>query len=323
MDKLSKYVLKEFFSKFIVLFMIIAAIVSLIFIIYISNVTAGIKITFTELIKLYFLTLPQIVFIAIPLAFFISANSVYAALSESQELIALFASGFKPLRVLKPIIFTGIVLSVFNLLILFVSIPYSKVSFNNLKAKKQQEAQFNFQSSQISQQFGDWSVFAQKSKHKTYENLYLFNKKENRFIIAKNAELKNIEQFLVFTLKHGQIYDFVNNFKILYNTMDINQKIPHTNISLFNISNYISFNLYIFTKYLPFALIPVAFLFFIPVFSFFHPRLQKNRSLIYSILLLALYLSISFANKTFSISLLIPLIFFILGVAAYKWKVNF
>jgi len=323
MHKISKYILNEFFPIFSTLFFIIGLIVSLIFIISISNVTSGLQISFFELIKLYILSLPQIIFIAIPLSFFIASASLYSRLSETQELVALFSLGFKPIKLLKPITLLAIIISLINLFILFVSIPYSKVAFTNLKNQKKQEAKFNFQSSQISQQFGTWSIFAQQSNKNNYSNLYLYNSKEKRFIIAKNADLKNEKGYLQFNLHLGNVYDFNKMFNISFQKMVINQEIPKIKISIFNFANYFTYNKKLFTKYLPFALIPLALLFFIPLISFFHPRLHKNKTLAYSILILAIYIVITFANKNFYISILIPVIFFIIGGVLYKWKVKF
>jgi len=323
MHKLAKYILTEFFPTFFTLFFIIGLIVSLIFIISISNITAGLQITFIELVKLYLLSLPQIIFIAIPLAFFISAASVYARLSETQELVAMFSLGFKPMKVLAPVIVLAVLVSLINLFILFVSIPYSKVAFTNLKNQKKQEAKFNFQSSQISQQFGTWSIFAQQSKNKSYSNLYLYDSKSKRFIIADSANLKNSKGYLQFILNSGNIYDFNKTFYINFDKMVINQKIPKIKISIFNFKNYFTYNKKLFTKYLPFALIPLALLFFIPLISFFHPRLHKNRTLAYSILILAIYIVITFANKNFYVSIAIPFVFFITGWVLYRWKVKF
>jgi len=323
MDKLSKYILKEFNVLFFTLFFIIALIVSLIFIVSISNVTKGLQITFLELLKMYALSLPQIIFISLPLSFFITANVLYSRFSETQELVIMFALGFKPLRVLKPVILVSVLLTLLNLFILFVSIPYSKVAFLNLKNEKKQEAQFNFHSSQISQQFGEWSIFVTKSKEKEYSNIYLYNPKIDRFILSNSAELKNEKAVLNFNLYNGKIYDFNQSFFVTFKQMQINQKIPQIKLSIFNLHNYFEYNKYLFTKYLPFALIPLALLFFIPQISFFHPRIHKNKTLPLSILLLMIYILLTFLNKNFLISIIIPIFFFIIGIVSYKWKVKF
>jgi len=323
MDKLSKYIIKELNTLFFTLFSVIAVIVSLIFIISISNVTKGLQITFFELIKMYLLSLPQIIFISLSISFFVTANILYSKLSETQELIAMFSLGFSPLKVLKPIIFFSIIISIINLFILFVSIPYSKIAFTNLKNEKRQQAKFNFQSAQISQQFGNWSIFVKNNNNNKYMDIFLYNSDSKRFILAKEANLKTKNNYLIFTLNNGNIYDFNSSFKINFQNLHINQKIPKLKISIFNLKNYFEYNKKLFTKYLPFALIPIALLFFIPQISFFHPRLHKNKTLLYSILLLSIYITITFLNKNIYLSIIIPLLFFILGLVLYKWKVRF
>ncbi len=324
MNKLSIYLLKNFFNSFFTIFFILGIIISLIFIIYISNVTSTFQINFKELIKMYFLTLPQIIFIATGLSFFISSVNIYTSISETQELIAMFSLGLKPFKILKPVIILSLIFTVTNLFILFISIPYSKMAFNNFKIEKRQEAKFNFQSSELSQQLGEWSFFANGSNSKQeFKNVYLYNNKKKELIFSDNANLKIKHRILYFILHNGKIYDFNKSLKINFNKTEIHQIVPVVSISIFNFTNYIKYNKKLLEKYLPFALIPFALLFFIPVFSFFHPRLQKNKSFIYSIILLALYITLAFVNKYFLFSLILPTLFFITGVILYKWKIKF
>lgn len=318
MDKL---IFKEFLKSFFTLFFIIFSIISLVFIISISNITHGLKLTFLELFKMYLLSLPQVIFITLPISFFISSVSVYAKFSESYELIAFLSLGIKPIKLLKPIIITSIFLTLLNLIILFISIPYSKMDFKNLKNQKKQEAKFNFKSGEISQQLGNWIIFAEK-KEKLFNHIYLYNPNEEKIIIAKKGNLKIEKSILDFKLKNGKIYDFKNQLVIDYKTMDINQRIPKVSYSIFDFKTYMKKYEYLFVRYIPFALIPIAFLFFIPLFGFFHPRLNKNRSLLYSIILITIYALISFSNKNLIISIFIPITTFIIGGILYKWKKN-
>jgi len=324
MDKLFKYELREFFPNFLTIFFILGIIISLIFIISISNITSSFQISFLELLKMYLLTLPQIIFLSTSIAFFIASINEFAKLSETQELIAMFSLGIKPIKILKPVILLSLLFSFINLFILFISIPYSKVAFNNFKNQKKQEAKFNLQSSKISQKLGNWVLFASGGKNKkSFENIYLYNNIKNELILAKSAKLNTKHNILHFDLFGGNFYDFNKSIKINYQKMQINQKISNISISIFNFKNYFLYNRKVFVKYLPFALIPIALIFFIPLLSFFHPRLKKNRSLIFSILILALYIILTFANKHLSISMLLPLAFFITGFILYKWRVKF
>ena len=324
MNKLNKYILKNFFNSFFTIFFVLGIIISLVFIVYISNVTSSFQINFLELLQMYFLTLPQIIFISISISFFIASVNIYASLSETQELISLFALGIKPIKILKPIILLALIFSFINLFTLLISIPYSKMAFINFKSEKRQKAKFNFQSSQLSQQIGAWSFFANGEKNKKdFKNVYLFNKTKNELILAKNADINIKNHILYFTLHNGKIYDFNKTFIINYRSAQLHNIIPLISISIFNFKNYLNYNEKMIKKYFPFALIPLAFLFFIPVFSFFHPRLQKNKTLIYSILLLSIYLTLTFLNKNLIISFTIPFVFFIIGAFIYKWKIKF
>jgi len=318
MDKLNRFLLKEFFIKFFSIFFIFLIIVSLIVIISISNITSSFQITFLELTKMYLLSLPQIIFISLSISFFIAAVNVYASISETQELIALFSLGFSKEKILRPIFLIAFIFTLINIFILFISIPYSKLAFKNFKIKKQQEAKFNLKNSQISQKLGDWILFANQGDKNTFKNIYLFNPQKREFILADSSLLKVRNRILYFNLYKGKIYDLNKSFKILFNSMQIHQIIPTVNLSIFNLKNYFNYNKKIFIKNLPFALLPIALFFFIPLFSFFHPRLHKNRSLIYSIFLLSLYLILTFTNKNIYLSIIIPLIFSIIGIFFYR-----
>jgi len=318
MGKLNRFLLKEFFIKFFSIFFVFLIIVSLIVIISISNITASFQITFLELIKMYLLSLPQIIFISLSISFFIAAINLYASISETQELIALFSLGFSKEKILKPIFLIAIIFTLINTFILFISIPYSKLAFKNFKIKKQQEAKFNLKNSQISQKLGDWILFANQGDKNNFKDIYLFNPQKKEFILANHSTLKIKKKVLSFNLYKGKIYDFNQSFKIIFNSMQIHQIIPTINLSIFNFKNYFNYNKKIFIKNLPFALLPISLFFFIPLFSFFHPRLHKNRSLVYSIFLLSIYLILTFTNKNIYLSIIIPLAFLIIGIFFYR-----
>ncbi|ACM93380.1 putative permease YjgP/YjgQ [Nautilia profundicola AmH] len=323
MDRLSKYLISGFWPIFIMIFLILFLVTSIIIIISIANITANIHITFGELFKMYMLSLPKVLFITLSISFFISAVSLFAKHSETQELIALFSSGVKPYTLLKPFLFLSLLLTIVNLLILFISIPYAKVAFKNFKNQKQQAAKFNFQTSQISQRFGNWNIFTSSKKGKTYENIILYNNKENQLILAKYAELKNKNGYLNFELKKGNVYAFDKSTIINFGKMQINQKIPKSSYSIFRFSEYFKKFKELFAFYLPFALLPLSLIFFIPPISFFHPRIYKNRSLIYAIALIVIYLVLTKITSSLAVNSLICLLFFIVGYVVFKRKTPF
>ncbi len=323
MDKLSKFLIYGFKPIFFMMFLILFLITSIIIIISIANITANIHITFYDLFEMYMLSLPKVLFITLSVSFFISAVSLFAKHSETQELVALFSSGVKPKTIIKPFVIMAVLLSFINLIILFVSIPYAKIAFVNFKNKKQQEARFNFQTSQISQRFGQWNIFANGKKNKKYENLILYNSEKNQFIISKFAKLKNDSDYLKFELEKGNVYALNKHAIINFDKMYINQKIPKSRYSLFKFNEYFKKFKSLFIFYLPFALMPLALIFFIPPISFFHPRINKNRSLIYAIGLIIAYLILTKLYKSLLITFMLIIIFTVTGYIVYKRKTKF
>ncbi|GAX87366.1 lipopolysaccharide export system permease protein [Lebetimonas natsushimae] len=317
MDKLQKYILKNFLNIFINIFLILFLITSIIIIISISNVTSSIHITFLELLKMYFLSLTKILIVTLSISFFISAVQTYSNLSDTQELIAIFSTGIKPKKILFPMFVIAIILTFINFFILFVSIPYSDLVYHNFKIEKKQESQFNIETSQISQQFGKWNAFIEKKDKNIYKKVYLYNPYEKKFITAQNAKTIKYNNYLIFQLNNGYIYQLDKNLTVKFNVMNINQYISYKSFSILEYTKYLKENKKLFLFYLPFALISVILFFYIPLFSFFHPRLHKNHSLIYSVSLLTIYLIFTKLAKSFCAEFIIMITFFIFGLILY------
>jgi len=320
MDRLSKHLLLSFSSIFLSIFGVLFLITSIIIIISISNVTSNIHITFLDLSKLYLLSLPRVVFITLSISFFIATISLFSKFSETTELIALFSNGINPFKILKPFFYLSIFITILNLIILFISIPYSKTAYQNLKNEKSEKTKFNFQTSQTSQRFDNWNIFISSKKENGYKNVILYNNKEQKFILAKKADLTNKKNYISLKLNNGKIYDINKSTIIIFSSLEINKKLPNINISIFKIDKYFSQFKKLFIFYLPFALLPISLIFFIPVISFFHPRVHKNHSLLQAILLITIYLVLTKISNSITINLIIIITFFFVGLYLYKRK---
>ncbi len=323
MDNITKYLLRGFWPIFNTVFSILFLITSIIIIISISNITSSIHITFLELFKMYMLSLPKVLFITLSISFFIAVVSLFSKHSESQELISFFATGIKPFKLIKPFFILALFLTIINLIILLISIPYAKSAFINFKNEKKQSAKFNFQTSGVSQRFGDWNIYTAKKNKNTYEDIILYNSAKHQFIIAKTANLQNDRNYIHFILNSGNIYSLDKQTIINFKQTIINQKIPKISYSIFRFNEYFKEFKKLFVFYLPFALLPITLIFFIPPISFFHPRIHKNRAYIYSIILIILFLTITKIIKTIPFILISSFVIFIIGYIFYKRKTPF
>jgi lipopolysaccharide export system permease protein len=318
MDKLQKYILNQFFNIFLNIFFILFLITSIIIIISISNVTSSIHITFLEMLKMYFLSLTKIFIVTLSISFFIASIQTYANLSETQELVAIFSVGIRPKSILFPIFLVALIVTFMNFFTLFISIPYSDLAYHNFKNLKKQEAKFNIQTSKISQKLGDWYIFIEHRKKNLYNKVYLYNPKENKFITSLYADLIKTKNYLTFQLNDGYSYKINKNFlSVKFSRMNINHKISFYSFNILKYEEYFKKNQKLFLFYLPFALIPLGLFFYVPVFGFFHPRLHKNKGLIYGITILVVYLIICKIFKSFEKELITIFLFFTTGVILY------
>jgi lipopolysaccharide export system permease protein len=105
--------------------------------------------------------------------------------------------------------------------------------------------------------------------------------------------------------------------------MQINKKTPQVKISIFDLKNYFKYNKKTFANKLPIALLPITLFFFIPLISFYHPRLSRKKPMLTSTILVVTYIALSLLNKNLIISILISLAFLIIGGVLFKWKNKF
>ncbi|NPA55781.1 MAG: LptF/LptG family permease [Epsilonproteobacteria bacterium] len=321
MNRLSRYLINNFFNGFFTLFSILFVIASMVLLITISNMTAILKVNFQEFVYLYVLTLPEIIFYTIPLSFFITATLSIARLFENSELIMLLSAGVAPKQIVRPFFFISILMTVLLLVITFFSIPTSEILYKNFINAKKIESDFNFVPSSMGQKFGNWNVFI-KDKHKNkYKDIVLYNDRKHILILANKATTIRNDNYFTLALDNGRLYHKNHNkiSIISFKHFNLNQKISITPITLTSIKEYITKYKTKVNKYLIISVFPMIMFFFIPSISFFHNRYQKNHAVAYSLVLSVLYYAMAFVSyKNLYAILIITPIFLTLAVLSLK-----
>ena len=105
------YISSNFTKGFLTIFLPFFLIISLVYLVKISSLTAKIQITFGELITLYAYSVPDIIFYTLPLSFVAALANVLMKLSQDNELIALYALGLKANKVLRSLLLLGVLFS--------------------------------------------------------------------------------------------------------------------------------------------------------------------------------------------------------------------
>ncbi len=284
---LSKYISENFTKAFLTIFLPLFFIGSLVSIVQLSSLTKFIQVDFFEMMRLYGYNLPAMLFYTIPISFLIAITTVLLRLSSENELIALFALGFRSKDIVRRLLFSAILFSILLLLLSIIKMPQAEQQYRAFKIDKLREAKLNISPSKLGQKFGDFFVYL-KSKDKTYmRDIVIYTKekgKSDRLFIAKEANIDNSNSTISLILNRGTGYTFEEKSlrMVEYEQMKIFQKIKGKSYTYRDVKEYwekyaknpkkkgkILFFIFI-------SLIPIIALYIVASFSIINPRYQKS-----------------------------------------------
>jgi lipopolysaccharide export system permease protein len=184
MNRLQSYILRNFSSLFLSIFLPLFAIASVIFLIKLATYTAVIQLTIWEMTKLYLFVLPELLFYTLPVTFFIAAALSLHRLSNDNEIVVIFALGIQPSFIIKTFFKPALLLSFVLVFDFFILFPHATVLSSNFVSYKKSEAKFNLAASEFGNSFGDWLLYlGGKKDDGTYYKVFLFNKKEKEEVL--------------------------------------------------------------------------------------------------------------------------------------------
>jgi lipopolysaccharide export system permease protein len=294
------------------------------------------QISFLELMELYSYVIPTILFYTFPISSFVALAISLAKLSSEYELIVITSFGLNPLRLIRifvPILTLTTLFLLFNSLVL---IPKADARYNMFKERKKVEAQFNIKPSQYGQQFASWLIYVNKEENHKFKDVVMFrqDKLNDIFIISKYATLKNRSTDLSLNLYDGKAMqidqkvsqiDFkrmvmYNNLKVVKHIENLDDLIKYWKSSLDNHKKKYKL---IFSVLL--SLFPFISLLFIISLGYFNPRYNKNYTSTFAIVLTIIFIVLSqrlAKNMGFELIGLMPLVWMILSVLYYRYKIR-
>jgi len=300
MDRLRRYIINNFSTLFLSIFLPLFAIASVIFLVKLATYTAVIQLNLLEMGKLYLFVLPEILFYTLPISFFIAATLSIFKLSNDNEIVVLFALGIEPKFIIKTLFKPAFILTIvlfFDFLILF---PHATVLSTNFKNYKQSEAKFNLSASEFGNSFGDWLLYlGKKNKDGTFSDIFLFNKeKEEEILIsAKRAKLINDSGILRLKLTDGEGYSYSKEgfSQINFQTMRINStmkadlKTYRKPLEYWLSKDRAKSKKQMMITDVLLSIFPVISLFIVATIGIVHVRHQKSRIYLYLFLATVLY----------------------------------
>jgi len=319
----------NFTKAFLTIFLPFFLIFTLIYLVKISALTSQIQISFGELLTLYSYSIPDIIFYTLPISFVTALANVLLKLSQSNELIALYALGLKANKVLKSLLMLGILFSILLASISFLAMPLSKQLYKEFKNSKKSEAKLNIVAGKLGQKFGNYYIYVKENKEDKFQDIVIYNrtnKNEEQFFSSQTGNLNKTNGVTSLLLNDGYGYTYTkeklqqSKYKSLEvydaqqsKAFEFEDILTHWSKAKTDIKILHRALFFIFV-----SLIPLLSVYLIASYSMINPRYQANRSfLIIFTTSLGLYMIASSLERwgTFLLLMGIVITLLILG----KW----
>jgi len=323
------YISLNFSKSFLTIFIPFFLIISLVYLVKLSGLTAQIQMTFPELLKLYSYSIPDIIFYTLPLSFVVALSNVLIKLSQDNELIALYALGLKANKVLYSVWVLGLLFSLLLLSISFLAMPMSKQFLKSFKESKKNEAKLNIHAGKLGQKFGDYYIYVKKEKNGKFKDIVIYNrtnKNEEQFFAAKYGQINHAPASNSLQLEDGFGYTYAEKKlqQAKYNTLEVFEQKQKGSFKFQDIVSYWSqaktdpkiMHRALFFIFV--SLIPFLSIYLVAAFTMINPRYQANRSFVVMFLTaLLLYMIASMLEKSGNALWLAAAVFFIVSLG--KW----
>ena len=284
------YISSNFTKSFLTIFLPFFIIISLVFFVKISSLTSQIQINFSELLLLYSYSIPEIIFYTIPLSFVAALANVLINLSQSNELIALYALGLKSKKILSSLLLLGLLFSLLLAGISFLAMPLSKQFYKAFKQEKRSEAKLNIVPGELGQKFGNYYMYVKEKTDDTFHDIVIYNrtnKADEQFFSSQRGQINHNENMTSLLLHKGYGYTYTKTKlqQAEYETAEIFDRSQSKGFQFKSIVSYWSEGeessekimhrilFYIFT-----SLIPLLSVYLVASFTMINPRYQQNHS---------------------------------------------
>lgn len=280
---------------------------------------------------MYSFLIPSILIYTLPEVFFISIAIMLSSLSKDNELLVMFALGYKPKKLTFFFFILALITSLLLLINSLILFPISKQAYKSFISSKKVEAKINIKPNEFGQKFGDWMVFINSvDKHQKYQDIVMFeNSNKEKFIYSKEAVIKNNDGILSLDLLNGQAYmleDRENMKSISYEKLQILFDIDFKDLSFDTVSEYwakASYDKNIRNKLifmLLLSLLPLAIFLFAIAIGVVNYRYESRNIYMHLFGMILFYYATMFAIRSsnpYYLALLLPIGVFIFSYFIY------
>ncbi|WP_456433329.1 LptF/LptG family permease [Nitratifractor sp.] len=207
MGRSRRFVLGVFARAFWLVFLPFCVIVTLVFLIQISALSAKIDLGGSDLLRLLVYLLPEILLYTLPFSLIAALANTFGRLSEENELVAFFALGHRPEEVLRFFLPLMVLFSLVIGVLSFALYPEMKERIDAFKNRKLVESTLRIEPKKLSQSFGPYHVFvAEKNASGAYRDIVLFDNSQKgsyHLFAARYAHASNRNGRVTLSLEEG------------------------------------------------------------------------------------------------------------------------
>lgn len=218
MKKLHIFILKSYIGPFILTFFIALFLLLMQFLWKYIDDLVGKGLDIIVIAELLFYATVTLVPMALPLAILLSSIMTFGNLGENNELMALKSSGISLIRIMKPLIFFIIGISIAAFYFSNVVLPYTNLKMGSLLYDvRHQRPEVSIKEGMFSDAIEGYSIKVGKKNKKTsmLYNIMIYDhtaNEGNRVVtVADSATLKvtNDDKYMVLTMYNGTSYNEV------------------------------------------------------------------------------------------------------------------
>jgi len=328
MVRVKEFLLTTFTKSFLTLFLPFFTIISLTYLIKLSNLSSKVNLDLIDFGTLYIFVLPHIIFATIPLTFIGAVVNSFAKLSEDNEMVAVFSLGYSPLKILKYLFPTALLFSILLSIITLYIIPYADQKMDNFEQRKIYEAKLKILPKKLSQNFDNHHIFIEKNSNGIFKNVTMFSQEPNGYLqilLSKSGNIVKDKNTSYLNLNSGSLYRYKDsNFQIVdFNNMKLFNNQKYYSSKILNPKEFWLQKTKKFFYYLLISISPIFILTLLISVGIYNPRYQRNRASIYILIAtLFVYLPSMVAKEINSIYFIIftLLLWLIISLTIFKTK---
>lgn len=291
MVSVRSYLSSNFTKTFLTIFIPFFFIISLVYLVKISILTAKIQMTFPELLQLFGYSIPTIIFHTVPISFIASVATTLQRLSLDNELVALFSLGLPARKLIYPLIFIAILFTALLLIISFITMPQTNQLFNAFRDSKKAEMTFNVVPEEFGQKFGHYYIYVTDETNGKFENTVIYYQDDNhtdQIISADSGEMLNENGIFSLVLYHGKGYtlDPDKIKQMAFEKLQTYDSMANRGGQIYGVGEYWRQSMTDKQRkqkmlfYFFISIIPILSLYMIVAFSIINPRYQRGHSFV-------------------------------------------